>query len=169
MRYTSPQLNEKPYWVPIVCKNRDYLIGYLNGVGMRDFTYTDMLKSINVNLDVDDLDLFLDSSRFNDLMQNGKRERDLSKKEKQELFTVLFKAKMELLNRTHEENHIEYDDILSIECECGLGFYAWMDYEDIPHKNFECTECNRMLINYTDVNDYEYEFDGGKDEDQQES
>ena len=167
MRYTSPLRHSKPYWIPIVCKNRDYLIGYLNGIGLIEFTLTDIFKQMKIGFDFDDLDLFLDSSRFNDVMEDGRRECELGEEEKKKLFIELFEHKIKAMSKEHIENSTKYNDVLRIECICGLGFYGWKSYDDIPAEQFTCTGCGRVLIDYTGNDDYNYKFDGGKNENQQ--
>lgn len=161
MLYTSPTYNGKPYVVPVVCKNKDYLVGYLNGVDFIEYALFDILKSMKIELDINNIDLFLDSSRFNDIMDDGRREGDLTDEEKKNLFIGVFKNRFDNLNKKHVENNIDYVDVLRIECQCGLGFYSWKKYEEIPENIFKCMECGRVLIDYTDHDDYEYEFDDG--------
>jgi len=167
MKYTSPLKNSKPYWIPIVCKNKDYLVGYLNGVGLIEFTFTDVFKQLEIDFNFKNLDLFLDSSRFNDVMEDGRREHEIDEDEKKQIFIDIFKNKLDSISNNHIENNTNYDDILRIECPCGFGYYAWKEFKDIPAEQFKCAECNRVLIDYTGNNDYNYEFDGGKNENQQ--
>ncbi len=164
MRYTSPLRNNKPYWIPIVCKNKDYLIGYLNGIDLIKYTLSDIFKQMKINFDFNNLDLFLDSSRFNDIMEDGRREHELNEKEKKDLFLELFESKLKSITK---EKNTEYSDVLNIECICGFGYYGWKSYIDIPTEQFICSECGRVLIDYTGNDDYNYEFDGGKNENQQ--
>jgi len=169
MKYTSPIRNKKPYWVPIVVKNRDYLIGYLSGKKLIEMTITDIIKTLNINFNFKDIDLFLDSSRFNDILMDGRREHELNAEERKKYFMKMFDEKMTSLNNYHVENTVNYKDVLSVECSCGYGFYSWSKYKDIPVKRFHCDNCGRVLIDYTDIDDFEIEYDGGENENSKES
>jgi len=167
MHYTSPLRNSNPYWIPIVCKNKDYLVGYLNGVGLVEFTLSDIFKHMKIKFRFCMIwYLFLDSSRFNDVLEDGRREHEIDEDEKKKMFIKLFETKMQSMSKDHIENNTNYDDILKIECTCGLGFYSWKTYDEIPAEQFTCSECGRVLIDYTGNDDYKYEFDGGKHENQ---
>ncbi len=161
MIYTPPLYNGKPYFIPIVVKNKDFLVGHLNGVSLIEYTLLDALKNMNVNLDLKSLDLFLDSSRFNDVMEDGRREHELSDEEKKKNFMEIFSDKIDKINNVHEDENTEYNDILRLECQCGYGYYSWDNYEKIPTEQFKCSECGRVLIDYTGNNDEEFEFDDG--------
>lgn len=168
MKYASPLRNKRPYWIPIVCKNRDYLIGYLNGIDLVEFTLADIFKQLKIDFNFKDLDLFLDSSRFNDALEDGRREHELGEEEKKNLFIKMFQNNLNnMSNNEYKENNTKYNDVLRIECVCGLGFYGWKEYDDIPAEQFTCSECGRVLIDYTGNDDYKYEFDGGQNENQQ--
>lgn len=166
MKYLPPLRDNKPYWIPIVCKNKDYLIGFLNGKLLVEYTLIDVLKQFNINFDFENLDLFLDSSRFNDVMEDGRREHELSDKEKKNLFIKIFKNKINDISKNHIDDNTHYKDVLRIECKCGLGFYGWKEFKDIPSEQFRCSECDRVLIDYTENDDFNYEFDGGQNENQ---
>lgn len=164
MKYISPTINNKPYWVPIVVKNRDYLIGYLKGVLLLEDILSDSLKMLGLKLNLDIIDLFLDSSRFNDIIEDDRRESEMSTDEKKKFLINLINEKIHKLNNPHVENQIHYGDILNVDCKCGLGFYSWKKEKDIPKKDFKCSVCGRLLIQYTGHDDFEYIFDEGKKE-----
>lgn len=163
MKYIPHTLNNKPYWVPIVVKNRDYLIGYLKGIKLIENILSDSLKVVGLNLNLDIIDLFLDSSRFNDILEDGRRESELNENEKKAILIDIIKNKTHKLNNFHVENETEYDDLLNIDCKCGLGYYSWKEEFDIPIENFKCSICGKLLIEYTDHDDSEYVFDRGKE------
>lgn len=60
----------------------------------------------------------------------------------------------------HPDNDIDNDDILNVDCPCGLGFYSFKEIENVPDKQFKCSVCGRVIIDYTDHFDSEFEFDG---------
>lgn len=163
MIYKAPKINNKVYWIPIVVKNKDYLMGYIIGSRTVENIIVDSLNNAGImNLDNLDLDLCLDSSRFNDVLENDKRESELSKNEIKEYYEKLVLKKFNKFENSHPDNNINlFDDyFLTVECPCNLGVYSFKTLEDIPDKRFKCIECGRILIDYTGHDDYEYEFDG---------
>lgn len=162
MIYNAPEdaMGNK-YWVPIVVKNKDYLVGYSEGIQCIESLLRDSMKSMNVNFNI--MDFFLDSTRFNNILVDGRRETELSDAERRNIITDLIKDKLDRLNDPHVENDIQSEDVLSVECSCGLGFYSWKTVKDIPSENYLCPECGKVLIDYTNHYDHEFDYDeGGK-------
>ena len=58
----------RPYYVPVVAKSRDYLVGYL-----------DAIQIISTFANVDPT--ILDSTQYTDILPNGLRRRDLTEEE----------------------------------------------------------------------------------------
>ena len=172
MLYNAPRdKNGKAYWIPVVIKNKDYLMGYIKGVECVEGLLSDSLKSMGVDIDFNVADMFLDSSRFNDVLEDGRRESEISDDERKEFLINLVKEKLDRTASGHVENDIKYTDPLAVDCTCGLGFYSWK-WDEIPSETFKCEICNKILIDYTNHNDFEYQFDGGDEEnrnDQKES
>jgi hypothetical protein len=165
MRYNPPiDSKGKPYYVPVATKNRDYLIGYLNGIETAKELIKDVMESINIDVDLGPIDVVLDSTRYNDILENGKRESEMTEDELKEYILDIVQDVTCKIDSTSEENNIDNDSILSLECTCGYGFYSWKKFEDIPYETFRCSNCGNVIIDYTNVNDYEFEYDGGKDE-----
>ncbi|MFW6219551.1 MAG: hypothetical protein ACOC33_01655 [bacterium] len=160
MKYKAPTMNGKEYWVPIVVKNRDHLVGYLEGMKLMEDMILDSLSQNGIDINIRSMELFLDSLRFNDILQDGRRESELNPDEKRQMLFNLVDTKLKKINDTHIENNINDDSILSIECLCNLGFYFWESVYDIPNENFYCIHCGRLLIDYTNVDDSEFDFDG---------
>ena len=165
MRYASPLFEGKEQYVPIVTKNRDTLVGFLQGIN----DYYDSMEIIMEELNVSEL-LFppgltemydLSSRKFNDLMPDGRYESLLTKQEKKKLLTEIF-DEVEGAEET-EEDDIEYDDVLKAACPCGMGFYSWKDYKDIPQETTKCDICGRCIIHYTGVDDWTIDYEDGKD------
>jgi ferredoxin-like protein FixX len=165
MKYKPPKIEGKPYWVPIVVKSKDHLIGYIEGVNLMEEILFDTLKNLNIEFEFTDLDLFLDSSRFNDIMEDGRRQSELNDIDKKQILMDIVNEKREHSSDPHVENKTEYVDFLSIECCCGLGYYSWQNAHDIPAENTTCSECGRVIIDYTGHNDHEYEYDHGENND----
>ena len=81
LKYDPPKdKNQKPYWVPIVAKNKDYLIGFLDGVHIA----LDMLDASFIGLQI-----ALGSDRLNDILPDGRRISNLSKTEFKNILTYL--------------------------------------------------------------------------------
>lgn len=145
--------NGKLYWIPVVVKHKDYLMGYIDS-----FRVLSTLYDIPLN----DLNKTLSSDRFNDILQDGSRVRDLSKEQLKE------KMKSIILQPSREE-HIENDtslyedNLLTIDCpHCGM-FYSYEETEDIPDKTTKCVTCGKIILLYTDIDDSEIVYEGKPD------
>lgn len=160
MFYEPPELDGKPYYVPVVVKNKGMLIGYLKGkeIVYRVMEVIQKIIGIEGIMDTQMFDEYLDSKRFNNIMKNGHRETDYTTEELVEHYTEHFKQKFEKdSERTYEDFKVFEGDVLTIECTCGLGFYSFKNEEEIPNEDFHCSICQRKLIHYTDKYDYEFE------------
>ncbi len=143
--------NGKEYWVPVVIKNKDVLVSFLNGVHS-------VLQAFNY--DLNNIDLLLGSERFNDILPNGNRVKNMSD-------TELLKYIKEEATKIKEStnSHVENDNTilsnyyLSIECTCGM-FYGFNNQMEIPDKTCECSICGKKLIIYTKRDDSEFIYDG---------
>jgi len=74
MFYKHPIFEGKLQWVPIVVKNRDWLIGYISGIQMLESVLIKSLEENGIEIELKGLDLFLDYSRFSDVLETAKRE-----------------------------------------------------------------------------------------------
>jgi len=160
MKYKAPTINGKKYWVPVVVKNKDHLVGYLEGMKIMEDMILDALYQNGIDVNIDSMELFLDSLRFNDILQDGRRESELKPDEKKQMLVDLVDNKLKKINDPHVENNIDDDSVLSIECLCNLGYYSWNNVYDIPNDKFYCVHCGRLLIDYTNIDDSEFDFDG---------
>ena len=171
MKYEAPTtVDKKPYWVPVVCKNRDQLVGYIKGMkfilgtldGMKNSNEETGVES-EIVIDYGQIDPCLDSSRFNDITPLDKRESEMSKEELKKFRQGMIKKAVLRGMEYHPDNDPEIfkEVFLKVECEhCGLVFYQFENPEDIPEESFYCQICGRKLIDYTEHEDNEYEFDG---------
>jgi hypothetical protein len=154
-------IDNKPYWVPIVVKNRDFLVGYIKGFNLIKEMVEESAKKLDMDLDFGEVDLCLDSSRFNDVIGDGRHERDLSENELNEYYKSEIERKISKMSIKHPENQKNvFDDVLTVECNCGLGIYSYKHYNDIPDKPVNCQICGKKIIDYTQYDDSEFEFDG---------
>lgn len=153
--YKSPLDQEnKPYWVPVVIKNKDTLIGTINGL---------FVVASEMGLDPEGFYSILSSERFNDTLRDGRHGSDLSDFEFKKYIKDMLLDDMEkvALQETHEEcsPDILADNILNISCTCG-NFYGFKDFKDIPDENMNCGVCGKIVIEYTNKDDEDYTYDG---------
>jgi len=155
-------IDNKPYWVPIVVKNKDFLVGYIKGFNLIKEIIEDSARKLDMNLNFGDIELCLDSSRFNDITEDGRYERDLSRNELEEYYKSAIQKKINRISIEHPENggNVFNDNVLTVECNCGLGIYSYKHYDDIPDKPVNCQVCGKKIIDYTQYDDSEFEFDG---------
>ena len=165
MRYASPMFEGKEQYVPIVMKNKDSLIGFIQGIQ----DYYDAVSPTLEEMELEEL-LFspgltviydLSSRKYNDIMPDGRRESLLTKSEMKKMITDLLEE-IEAAQESNEDD-TEYEDVLTISCPCGLGHYSWKKYEDIPRSNTKCDICGRYIIHYTEIDDWDIDYEEGKD------
>jgi len=163
MRYEAPRDEEgNPYYVPVVAKNQDFLMGYLRGLDTANDMIMDVLTSIDINVDLGKIDILLDSTRFNDLLENGKYESEMSDDEKKSYIFDIVEEVTYKLSEENSENNLFNNTPLKLECTCGLGFYSWANIDEIPETNFKCHNCGKILIHYTNKCDSNYEYHEGR-------
>lgn len=162
MRYRPPQIDNKAHWVPIVAKDRDWLIGYISGIQMIETLVLETLKQNGIDIDLRGIDLCLDSSRFNDILENDKRESECSKEEIKKYYKDMVEEKMSVIKEHHPDNNNEIfsNCFLEVECSCGFGIYTFKTPQDISDKPFICQVCGRTVIDYTYRDDEDFDFDG---------
>lgn len=165
MKYKAPEIDNKPYYVPVVVKSKDYLVGYIHAMDIYTAIFKDCINKIGLDIDVSRFDICLDSNRFNDILADGKRASECSPREMQEYIKKLIEERMQRTNEEHPDNNndILKDAILKIDCPCGLGFYVFNKIEEIPETPLKCSNCGRIILDYTDHYDSEFEFDGKKE------
>lgn len=160
MKYKSPKVDGKNQWVPIVAKNRDWLVGYISGIQMIESVISNSLEENGIELDFRGLDICLDSSRFNDIMEDGRKESECTDNEIKKYYENIIEEKIDMIKEIHPDNNISDDFFLSVECSCGFGFYNFKKSEDIPKKQFLCGICGKVVIDYTNKDDSYFEYDG---------
>jgi len=162
MHYKYPVIDDKPQWVPIVVKNKDYLVGYIEGIQLISEIVTGVLNNHKISIDLSCVDPCIDSSRFNDILENGKREADCSNEYLKKYYENIVKNRIELLNDTHPENKGEFENeiFFQIQCNCGLGIYIFKTANEIPEEPLKCSNCGRTIIDYTGCTDDKIEFEG---------
>jgi ribosomal protein S27E len=149
---------EKPYFVPIVAKNKDELIGYLKGF----YDFQEMVikyGSEEIPIDFITLRPLLNSTRFNDVLPNGKMLSVMSEREKDD---YAFKEAQKNINRLkYDDNDINIlnsEFVLDIECPHCDNYIAFRYFDDIPKKKMKCPECGKILLDYTHVDDDKIDY-----------
>ena len=164
MIYKAPKIDNKPQYVPIVVKNKDFLVGYIKAIDFFQNVVVQPLKNNGIFVELKCLDYCLDSSRFNDILEDDRRESECTKQEVQDYYVNLIKQKTDMLTEQHPDNDNKvFDDcFFKVECVCGLGIYTFGSAEEIPEDQLKCNICGRVIIDYTNHNDNEYTYDEGK-------
>jgi len=162
MRYRPPKQKDQEQWVPIVVKNKDWLIGYISGIQMVESLVIESLEDNGFDINLKGIDICLDSSRFNDILENGKRESKCTKEEIKNYYKEIIEEKIDSMKDEHPNNGEEIfsDCFLEVECVCGLGVYIFNTPEEVPSEQFKCQICGRVIIDYTEHNDEEFDYDG---------
>jgi len=161
MHYRPPKTDNKDQWVPIVAKNKDWLVGYIGGIQMIESIIAGSLEENGMEIDFRGLDLCLDSSRFNDIMEDGKRESECTSNEIKKYYERIIEEKIDMIKEQHPDNgQVLENYFLEAECSCGLGVYLFKTPKEVPEKPFRCSICGKVVIDYTDKNDEEFDYDG---------
>jgi len=164
-KYRAPlNAQGKPYWIPVVCKNKDFLIGYISGGSSAMETLRkELQKSIPNNSHIK-VPLFLDSSRFNDYIGNtGIRVGDLSDNEYQVLLTEKRKRDEYKKKHYHPENkpNVLVPKYFEVTCLCG-NYYSFNSAVEIPEESLKCGLCDNYIIHYIGVDDELIVYDSAK-------
>jgi hypothetical protein len=159
MKYQAPLIDGKPYYIPVVVKSRDYLIGFLHSKLTFESLMAGVLEKVGIQSNFSMFENCLDSTRFNDVLQNGKRISECSGEEFDKYIQNVVEEKVDKIQNNHPDNILSDDVILKLECSCGLGFESYTTVESIPKESVKCKFCDKILLHYTDHYDTEYEFD----------
>lgn len=140
----------REYFVPIVVKNRDFLMGFLS-----------CLDNFELAASKFDIILSQSSAKFNDILPGGLRRRNLEFEEQIQTI-VEYRINQCLVEDPDSEIEIDEDSpFLEINCECGN--YVSFEQADIPHHSHKCDICGKYLIEYTNKNDEDFLYDGDID------
>jgi ribosomal protein S27E len=140
----------RPYYVPVVAKSRDYLMGFLDAARLgAELLYIDFRV--------------LDSTKYNDLLRDGRRRRDMTVEEIVEYENELAdNRKIEEKNPLEEDTEEEGEEMqpyLEVDCVCGNS-HRFEENFQLPRVNLVCEVCGKILIEYTGHEEAEYEYDG---------
>ena len=143
--------NNKPYWIPIVVKDKSYLLGFINA-------YHFICDVRGYEGDKIELEMALGSDRFNDVLTDGSRIKNLNREQlKKKIKKIYFDN--ETNNHPENSEGILNQYYLSFSCNCGM-FFAFKEENEIPEEDFKCVTCGRTLISYVHENDDYFNFDG---------
>lgn len=163
IKYKNPVYQGKPQFVPVVIKDRDCLICFIGhmhliveniGYLLEDMPEISKKTAKEILQDVESSCLNLDNTRFNGYAKDGLNLNKISKKDLIE--TIKKSMEPEEITR-HTGEDILGDSYFYIHCCCG-NFISFEGPEDVPEKNFHCGVCNRVLIDYTEKHDFEFEY-----------
>ena len=140
------------YFVPLVIKNRDYLVGFLTA-----------LDSFSLGSSKMDFILSESSAKFNDILPGGIRRRDIPT-EDQVGIMVDYRMKQSAMEdmESIDELELQDDKFLELHCECG-NYVSFDSVEKIPATSLKCDICGKYLIDYTNRNDEDFMYDGNLD------
>lgn len=152
--YKSPKDKDgNSIWVPIVIKNKDQLIGFIDGVNMTASVY---------NIDRESMFYTLSSERFNDTLPNGQKMRNMSESEFINHAKSVIENGYDRLSalEAHDNAGTTLDDFcLTLQCSCG-NWIGFKDYDKIPNEDMCCDVCGCKVIQYTNDEDDYYVYDG---------
>lgn len=138
----------KNYYVPIVVKNRDYLIGWL-----------DSQYIINEILELDFS--LLDSMRYTDVLPDGQRRRHLTEEQILDVLKNYYESSNIKENPSENDNHAEVP-YLDVTCTCG-NYVKFNSSSDISKNSYVCEICGKHMIDYTGHDIGEYDYDGDEE------
>jgi hypothetical protein len=146
----------KHYWVPVVVKDKSYLIAFTEGI-WTGLALCDPEESVTYSPS-----MVLSSDRLVDYTSDGRRLssmtiEELAKYTAERLETAMYAGRH---SHEHPDNDVDMSDyFFTVSCGCG-NFVAFSDSELIPAENYECDMCGRTIIEYIDKSDEEVMYEG---------
>ena len=142
--------NNKPYWIPIVVKDKSYLLGFINAC-----QFISEMHEIETN----EMEVALSSDRLNDVLMDGSRMQDLTRNQlKNKLKELYFKTH----TYKHPENNVNVleEYYLALSCvNCGM-FVGFHTEHEVPEHDLKCDVCDNTLISYINEDDDYFDFEG---------
>ena len=149
-KYVNPLHKGKPQFVPVVAKNRDELVGLING-------YSSVIEISGQVILFKILSDLTGSHRYSAVLHE---DFEVSKHTLNELVAYVqdrVTRTLDLLDK--ESDYSIYDDyLLPVSCTCG-SFYGFKDFTDIPEEDFDCVDCGRAVIQYIGHSDEDLTVD----------
>lgn len=139
----------KDYYVPVVCKSKDYLTGFLDSL----YTLTSL---IDFSFDP----WILDSGRFTEYLPDHSKRSDRTDEE----ITEILKQNKESISikENEKEDEVPEEIYFDVHCSCG-NYYAFYFPHQIPENGLVCDICDKTLIDYTNHYDIEFEYNGNEE------
>jgi ribosomal protein S27E len=146
-----------PCWCPIVVKDVDSLINWMNG-----FHYMKNVAETAFGVKFKELDVPLSSNRFDDILPDGRRFNEMTKAEQENFNKEKTERRAQVLNDPKHQIDVNIfeESFLQIDCPCCSVPYVFKDANELPGNNFNCSTCGYLLIQYTGHDDEEYIFNG---------
>lgn len=144
-----------PYWIPVVAKNKDWLVGCLYGYHSCGVQINSAMNLNGIDLNFQITEFPINSYRYNNILQTGQDSSKISTKELEEYFNNINNQTMMRTAVEHTENQVPIS-FLKADCTCGLGFYSWENEQEIPDTNFKCSNCGKLVILYTNIDECDF-------------
>jgi len=146
--------NGKEYWISIVIKNRDTLVGFLEA-------FKNFCKFYEIPT-ATDVNVIISSDRFNDVLPDDSRMRNYSREDLKEKILDMIDKEQERSEKEENDGHLLQDNILNLDCNgCGM-FYSFKTSRELPEADFDCQCCGRKLIYYINVDADSVMYDGNE-------
>lgn len=132
-------------------KNKDALVSYIIGF---NHSMTSIVKQLPEDFKAK-LVLEIHSMRFNDILPSGENLHRMTEEE----YKKIQNENKELETEYHPDNNVNKPfHFLSINCPNCSNPYVFKTPMEIPNENFRCGLCDRVLIDYTGHDDWEYQY-----------
>lgn len=152
--YISPEDKDgNHYWVPIVIKNKDTLVGFSEGANLLLSMYeSDIPYSAS---------MALSSERFIDYTVDGTRLVDKTDEELEEYITEILTQSIDKVNSEHVDDNTDITEeyFFHMSCTCG-NFFGYRVPHDIPETNIDCEICGKRVLEYIHHDDEELVYIG---------
>lgn len=166
-KYENPvDENGKPYWVPLVVKNRDTLLGLLLGtVGAETITgrYMLPLENDNIYSSTAYSDILFNGEKVSEILEKYNNDEDKANDHVREIYIKksenITKSVME--QSENKDNSKMYDALIDLECTCGFPI-RFEAFDEIPEEKCHCPMCDKIIIDYTNKEYDNMEYNGHK-------
>lgn len=166
VKYKNPVYQGKPQFVPVVIKDRDCLICFIEqmhsvveniGYLLEDMPKISKKMAKEIIQNIESSCLNLDNTRFNGYAKDGLNLNTIDEKDLVDIINKATEAEESAKKTGENGEDILGDNYFYIHCNCG-NYVAFKGPENIPDKNLQCDLCDRVLIDYTGKHDFEFEY-----------
>lgn len=156
-------------FVPVVIKDYSTLIGYCEALDFVKMSFKNAFNTMNYDVLKNNLLIYhnaytaLSSFRFNSIcfldINIDEVKLDVVEQKLREHYTEYLDFKKQI-PEDEKTIPIWVENTLSIDCpHCGMN-HTFIDSEEIPKKDYYCTVCSEILIDYTNKHDFEFSYLG---------